>query len=465
MNLSFASAVELAAAIRARKISATEALDHVLERIHRFNPAVNAIVTLDEEGARRRAREADEAISRGDPAGPLHGVPITLKDAHATAGMRTTAGYPPLADWIPSEDSTVAARLRAAGANLLGKTNVPALLLQPLTDNPIFGRTNNPWDLDRSPGGSSGGAAAALAAGLTYLEIGSDMAGSIRMPAHFCGVFGLKPTTRRISMAGHVPALPGYPRIDRFLAVSGPMARSLDDLRLGFRLLAGEDGRDTEVAPVPVIEPPVPALRDLRVAVAPVFPGTPAARPIREAVEGLARRLQQAGARVEEALPDVNFEEQRALWARMFRWFSYVVRNVWNADVPGRTRPSEPPSALDLVDMARLRDELIWKWGRFFESWDVLLCPPAVCAAFPHAPLGTPVDVDGESVSYGRINHFCFPSNVTGNPAIVLPAGQNGEGLPIGVQLVGARWEDERLLAAAESMAEYTAPFVPPPGY
>ena len=205
MAIAFSSATDLAAAVRARHVSATEVLEAHLAQIQRYNSALNAVVTMDADGAHERAREADSALARGEVWGPLHGVPFTLKDAHTTAGMRTTVGFPPL-DHVPHEDSTVTARLKAAGAILIGKTNVAMMLADPAqTKNPIFGRTINPWNIARTPGGSSGGAAAALASGMTPFEIGTDLAGSIRIPAHFCGVFGLKPTENRVSLAGLIP--------------------------------------------------------------------------------------------------------------------------------------------------------------------------------------------------------------------------------------------------------------------
>src|SRR5215211_3560739 len=291
-DLAFASATELSARIRRRKVSATELLDAYLARIARYNPSLNAVVTLDEERARKRAQEADAALARNETWGPLHGVPMTLKDGHSVAGMRTTAGFEALADYVPPEDGTVAARLKAGGAIIVGKTNVPVLLGDFQTDNPIFGRTNNPWDLDRTPGGSGGGACAAVAAGLVPLEVGSDLGGSIRIPAHFCGVFGLKPTEHRVSLAGHIPDLPGSPRSARVIAVIGPLARYVDDLALALRVIAGADGRDTDVSPVPLVpEVSSPSLQDLRIAWAPTFPNVPVSQDIRAAIEQLATEL------------------------------------------------------------------------------------------------------------------------------------------------------------------------------
>src|SRR6184192_1924978 len=238
----FSSTTELAGVIRAGHLSAREVLDAHLRQIASHNPALNAVITLDVERASERAQEADEALARGQVWGPLHGVPFTLKDAHATAGMRTTTGFPPLADYVPQEDSTVTARLKAAGGILLGKTNVAMMLADFQTTNPIFGRTNNPWDTERTPGGSSGGAAAALASGMTPFEIGTDLSGSIRIPAHFCGLFGLKPTENRVSLAGLFPDPHGTPRSIRLMSCIGPMARTVEDLGLIYSIIAGPDG-------------------------------------------------------------------------------------------------------------------------------------------------------------------------------------------------------------------------------
>src|SRR5436189_4024116 len=290
MDIVFSSTTQLAAAIRAGHVSATEVLEAHLAQIATHNPALKAIIIMDAEQARKRAREADKALARGEVWGLLHGVPFTLKDAHATAGMRTTTGFPPLADYVPQEDSTVAARLKAAGGILIGKTNVHVMLADPAqTNNPIFGRTNNPWNSERTPGGSSGGAAAALAAGMTPFEIGTDLSASIRIPAHFCGLFGLKPTEQRVPLTGLIPGLPP-PRSVRIMSCIGPMARTVEDLALLYPLIAGPDRHDTEVQPVPVDEVPALALKDLRIAFAPTFSGFPVAAAVRNAVEELAKQ-------------------------------------------------------------------------------------------------------------------------------------------------------------------------------
>src|SRR5713101_1922246 len=289
MDIVFSSTTQLATAIQAGHVSATEVLEAHLAQIATHNPALNAIITMNAQRAYERAREADKALARGEVWGPLHGVPFTLKDAHATAGMRTTTGFPPL-DHVPHEDSTVTARLKAAGGILLGKTNVAMMLADYQTTNPIFGRTNNPWNIERTPGGSSGGTAAALAAGMTPFDIGTDLSASIRIPAHFCGVCGLKPTEQRVPLTGLLPGLQ-TPRSVRIMSCIGPMARTVEDLALLYSIIAGPDGHDTEVQPVPIDEMPKLELKQLRIAFAPTFPGFPVAADIRDAVEKLARQL------------------------------------------------------------------------------------------------------------------------------------------------------------------------------
>ncbi len=453
MDDTFSSATQLAADIRAGRISASDALEAHLAQIERHNPALNAVITLDAEGARRRARAADEALAHGEVWVPLHGVPYTLKDAHATAGMRTTTGFPPLADYVPQEDGTVAARLKAAGGILIGKTNVAMLLGDYQSSNPIFGRTNNPWNVARTSGGSSGGAAAALAAGMTPFEIGTDLSASIRIPAHFCGVFGLKPTERRVPLTGMIPGLPG-PRPVRIMSCIGPMARSIEDLALLYALIAGPDGYDTDVQPVPVAEMPRLALKDLRIAVAPTLPGFPVAREIHDALEHLAQQLAPLCAAVEEATPPgIDFMQEGANAGAL-------IGMMLGAGQPDEQ--TQPATLAQYVEALHRRDQSIVAWEHFFDEWDALLCPPAMVTAFPHCEPGTPLRVDGEEMSYWMVSAHGTVFNYTGHPAVVLPYTQDRDGLPIGVQVVGKRWGESRLLAIAGALAEVTGPFRAP---
>ncbi len=308
----FAPAQELATAIQGREASSAEVVDAHLAQIDRHNARLNAVVTLDEDGARERAQEADAALGRGEAWGPLHGVPITLEDGHATSGVRSTwGGLPRLADHVPTEDGTVVSRLKAAGANLLGKTHGPEIW-----PDSVFARTNNPWDLTRTPGGSSAGCGAALAAGLTPLDIGLDSLGSIQNPSHYCGVYGMRPTEHRVPLTGVFFLDPI--RKFRVMSVAGPMARSVEDLRLALRLIAGPDGIDTDVPPVPWRDPAPIEIRNLRIAYSSAFPESITQDEIRAAVEDVARELTRQGATVEERLPDVDLRRQYELGEDLF---------------------------------------------------------------------------------------------------------------------------------------------------
>jgi amidase len=462
----FAPAHQLAAAIRLKEFSATELLTALLDQIDRANSQLNAIVTLDREGARRQAEAADRALARGEIWGPLHGLPVTLKDSFATAGLRTTCGHPPLADWIPETDAAPARRLKAAGAILLGKTNVPELCDDWQTDNPVFGRTLNPWDPSRTPGGSSGGAAAAVAAGLSPLDVGSDIGGSIRVPATYCGIYGFKPTEGRVSGLGHIPPLPGTPQTVRLMNCVGPLARSVADLILAYKLLAGPEPGDPDVPPVPVGPIERVPLQGLRVAWAPSFPGTPAATPIRRGIERLADELLRQGAVVEPALPNLassgrswldphQAQHQADEWAAYEQAFAHLLGYVWQ---------NHAGSAQDYLQAVAARDRYQAAWERFFGDFDLLLCPVTATTAFEYGS-GSPRSllVDGEPLPYKWAHNFCRLFNLTGNPAVVLPLGHDENGLPFGVQVVGPRWGDDRLLAAALALNKLTVGYQKPP--
>ena len=455
-DLVFSSATALAGAIRAREVSAVEVLNAHLSQIEKHNRALNAVVTLDAERARQRAAEADRALAGGQIWGPLHGVPFTLKDAHATAGVRTTTGFPPLANQVPPDDGTVAARLKAAGGILLGKTNVAEMLADFQTSNPIFGRTNNPWNLERTPGGSSGGAAAAVAAGLSPFDVGTDMSGSIRIPAHFCGVHGFKPTETRVSLAGLIPGLPS-PRSVRIVSCIGPLARTLEDTALIYKIIAGPDQRDTEVRPVPVEDPTPLSLAKLRIACAPAPAGFPVAAAIRGALEDLARDMQQAGATVEEAaLPELDYGADSAAAGELIG----MMVGAFQPN-PGRS-PATLAAYLQALDC---RDRSILAWEQFFEKWDALLCPPAMVPAFPHVEPGSPLRVDGKKVEYWSISAHTALFNYSGHPALVMPHRRDRQGLPIGIQLVGKRWGESRLLAVGSALLPLTGGFQRPPAF
>lgn len=457
MDIAFSSTIDLAAAIAKRKISAVEALDAHLAQIDRHNEAVNAVVMLDQEGAYDRAKKTDAAQARGETLGPLHGVPFTLKDSHETAGMKTTVGFPPFAGYAARQDSPVVARLKAAGGVLMAKTNVPTMLSDWQSNNPLFGRTSNPWDLARTAGGSSGGAAAALSSGMTPFEVGTDMQASIRLPAAFCGVYGLKPTEHRISLAGAFPDPGGAARSVRLMSCLGPLARTVDDLALIYKIIAGPDGSDTDLAAVPVEDIPAVDHNKLRIAFAPTFPGFPVAGEISTAVEALAKQLVSAGATVEEAkLPKLDLYDDLAEGGALIGMMLEAMQ----------PQPPEQPTPISrwFEALAR-RDRSILAWDRFFDGCDALLCPVAMTTAFAHCEPGTPIAVDGKEQSYWMLPAYGAVFNYSGHPALTMPCGQDRDGLPIGLQLVGRRWSESRLLGIARAMAPLTGGFRRPPGY
>lgn len=481
-DLLFATAQELATSIRQRQVSATEVLEAHVAHIAVHNPTLNAIVTLDEEGALRQAREADEALARGETWGLLHGVPITIKDSLKTAGLRTTSGSPSLASYVPSVDATVVARLRAAGAIVVGKTNLPTFGSDIQTNNPIFGRTNNPWDLTRTPSGSTGGGAAAVAAGLTALEIGSDWGGSIRTPAHYCGVYTLKPTEHRVPWTGHIPPLPGTSWGLRHMAIIGPLARSVDDLALALSIISGPDGRDCEVPPAPLA--PVSDLRldELRLAWTDDFGGVFVTGATRAALARLAGELEKLGCHIEQRTPEgFDFTKAWEIWGEIRQMelgsamspekeaeeaARFVV--AVDSEVPwlrGRARVLNATMRQYTATLME-RDALIIALEQFFETWDALLCPVSVGPAFPHCSPGTPVLVDGHAVPYWTAGGaYCIPFSSTGHPAVVVPLSRSVDGLPIGLQVVGRRWNEMQLLSIAAQLAEVIGPFQRPPGY
>jgi amidase len=447
----------LATQIRRRELSAVEALDAALARIEARNPDLNAVVALDAEGARSAATAADAKLDAGADIGPLHGVPITIKDGHDIAGLRTTVGTE-IFDRVAEEDGTVAARLRAAGSVFVGHTNVPPLLADYQTANPIYGRTNNPWHLDRTPGGSSGGAAAAVAAGLTPFDVGSDLTGSLRLPAHFCGVYGLKTTEHRIPLTGFFRQPSGTPRSVRILSTLGPIARDLDDLDLVMSLVAGPDGRDPDIPPVPYDLSGTVSIDGLRVAVGEGLPGASVGKVMQEAVAEVASRLATAGAHVQRSLPDVDWGASNELFMRLLS----VVTSIF---APDNELDDEQRSVAWYLDALDRRDQVIATWETFFEQFDVLIVPPAMTPAFPHADEYASIEVDGRRVPYLEHGALLIFANLTGLPALSAPAAIDADGLPIGIQLVGSLWSDARLIGMARAMEEagVLPGFRPPP--
>ena len=487
----FKSVVELAQMMRDRQISAVELLDAHLEQIAQHNSKLNAICTLDEENARTRAKQADEALAKGENWGALHGVPITIKDIFETAGLRTTAGYIPLKDYIPKQDATVVARLRAAGAIILGKTNVGELAADYQSINSLFPRVNNPWNLAYTPGGSSGGSAAAIAAGLSPLDLGNDFGGSVRQPAHFCGVYGLKSTDRRISTAGMIPEVPGMPLCIRQMMTVGCFARSLEDIRLCFSLIAGADVRRPDVPPVPLDTPSGKVLSDLKIAWIDEWSEVPVASDIRTAMQNTAQILANMGAKVKRWLPQAfNTSTMLNLYMRVAAYNNtyaqpkdrYNIRR--NLALIARTATQGDKKLRKLGDFSHFlpellipslkgyyetlteRDRFIAQLDTALEPWDVWLVPVAATAAFIHRPAWSAVEVDGRAYPYGVANGaYTMPFNLSGHPVIVIPIGQTQKELPIGIQIVGKRWREMELMAITQQIDRLIGAFQHSQGY
>jgi amidase len=486
-DVCFRDATWLAEAIVERALSSTDVVEACLGQIERYNGEINAVVTLDAESARAAAKKADQLMESGAFQGPLAGVPVTIKDAFETSGMRTTSGLLARAGHVPDRDATVVARLKAAGAIVLGKTNLPELLSGCHCCNPLFGRTNNPWDRGRTPGGSSGGSAASVASGMAALDVGSDIKGSIRTPAHFCGVCGLKPTDFMVSSAGHIP---GTPRgLLRYLISIGPLARSVRDLRLALSVIAGPDGRLHEVPPTPQATHERRKPGQLRLAITEELPGLPVTDDIKEALHETRDRLAKAGCTVLYTMPQkldggssikTSQEiEMSAIYARAAPL--HIPRAVWQ-DVSRyvKNNPflegSYAGAGANLMTYARAlgrRDACITRVERFLADLDGWICPVASVTALPHADLEcrmevvrADVEIGGKRVPYD-VATFGYTSifNLTGSPVVTVPATITREGLPAGIQIVGRRWDDYKLLDVAETIADIIGPAGPPPGF
>ncbi len=482
LDLPFRSATELAAEIRFKRIGCRELLELYLTRVERHNPALNAIIAVDLERARQRADEADAAVARGESWGPLHGVPMTVKESFDAAGMVTTWGLPALKDNVAPRDSLAVARFRAAGAVLFGKTNVPVLLADWQSYNPVYGTTNNPWDMSRTPGGSSGGSAAALAAGLTGLEAGSDIGSSIRNPAHYCGVYGHKPTYGICPPRGQ--ALPGNVAASD-ISVIGPMARSADDLALALDVMAGPDDIEAAGWRLELAPPRRRRLGEFRVAVMLSDPVAEVDRAVQDRLQALADFLARQGAEVSDrAQPALDNAEVQRLYIRLLRAATSgrqtdavfqsnleTARTLADGDDGyfARMMRANVLSHRDWIAANEQRHRMRLKWAEFFRDYDVLLCPAAASTAFPHDHVGErherTIPVNGKRVPTTDQLFWAGHSCLFYLPGTVAPIGAAADGLPVGVQIVGPQYGDRTCIEMARLIEREFARFVPPPGY
>jgi amidase len=477
----FESATTLVERLRERKIGSRELLEYFIRRIERYGERINAVIVRDFERARERADAADQAIQRGDRLGPLHGLPMTVKESFHLAGTATTLGFPEYRDNMATTNAVVIDRLLAAGAVIFGKTNVPPGLMDGQSWNEIYGRTNNPWDVSRTPGGSSGGSAAALAAGLTGLELGSDIASSIRNPSHYCGVFGHKPTYGICPQRGHM-LLETFQAVD--IGVVGPLARSAKDLELELSVIAGPAGVEASAYSLALPRARQRQLKDFRVAIVLDDAFARVDHRVREQLTQLKGFLVKEGASVVEGeRPAFDTEEY-------YRLFMVLLRAAGAAGLTDdeftRDAALAQGTSLATRDMARLnaygatlahRDWLRLherrlrygeRWRQFFERFDLLLCPTLSTPAFPHTsvpPQDRTLTVDDREEPFENQLLWAGLAGVAYLPASVAPIGLSPEGLPVGVQIIGPQYGDLTCLKFAQLLEERYRAFVPPPEF
>jgi len=477
-ELDFATALQAAEAIRAKKVSSVELTERMFARIDHYNPQLNVFAYQLREDALAQARKADAAL--GKASGVFHGVPITVKESFAVAGHPCTWGFPPLRDSKAPKNSDVVGRLLSdAGAVLLGATNVPVALADWQSYNPIYGQTNNPWDVKRSPGGSSGGSAAGLAAGLGYLSVGSDIGGSIRVPAHFCGIYGHKPTLDLVSMQGHIPGgNPGLPDFSTLLAVGGPLARSASDLLAALKVLGGPAGWDAKAWKWQMPEPRASSLKDFRVGYViddAIAPPTPEVKAL---LENAIERLGRAGAKMKPGWPEGLKP------AELLANYKFMLEAFFYSTAPPEEQERERKAFPDLMagkNSGALSSFADWQqqnfrrlayraqWQAYFNQVDVFLSPVAFTAAFPHDH-SEPQDQRTIATSAGPRHYmdmlnWIAPATLTGCPATVAPVGRTPQGLPVGIQIMGPFWEDATSITFADLLAKELGGFTAPAGY
>lgn len=492
-NLASLSACKLVKAIKKKQISSRELLEFYIERYNRFNPKINAIVATDFENAKKQAKAADKAINQGKDLGPLHGLPITLKDNIAVAGMPTTHGIPLFKDFIPSKNDDVAQALINAGAIIFGKTNLPFGAMDTQSFNEIYGQTNNPWDVSRTPGGSSGGAAAALAAGLTGLEIGNDIGGSIRIPAHFCGIYGHKSSYDIVSMKGgsrpYKLFYAGYFETDYYpsldLAVNGPLARSAEDLKITMDVITGVPYYQRKAITIKLPPPRKKSLKEFRAGLWMDDSLYPPDIEVGNCLQNIVKQLSKAGVDLKTRKPEVDLNR------------CHILRNDLQTMTISHIEPKEQfDSAVDILKRQKNGDqspELLWaramagyvrdwnilnqeraiirhKWEEFFKEFDVLLCPVVRIAAFPHDH--TDIFTRVTRFNNQDLNHWDVigPWNslslVAYLPATVAPIGYTTGGLPVGIQIIGPYLEDHTPIQFAMHLEkEITGSFKLPTGF
>ena len=477
----FNSAHEILEKIKQREVSSLEVLESFLAQVEKVNPKINAIVALDAERAKEKAIEADNKINLKSKLGPLHGLPMTIKDAFEVEGIVSTGGNPAWKDNIPKRNAEAVQRLVDAGAIIFGKTNVPFLSSDLQSFNKIYGTTNNPWDLERTPGGSSGGSAAALAAGMTPLELGSDIGGSIRVPAHFCGLYGHKPSYNIISEVGHMPPPPGSILTGNGLSVAGPLARSPEDLEIALDVLVSAQEQDSQAWKVKLPKARTKKIKELKIAVWPDEPYAEADNEITNLIKDTAKDLKHAGAKVETVDLPISFEEIDKIYSLLLNPLMLAGSPKETFETLAKLNESLDPNDIsELAKVARgsvlkhadwvlvnaMRQNMRQKWREFFNKFDVILCPTCITPAFKHNH--NPVHerkltINGKDDEYLRATLWAGPAVSAGLPSTNVPIGMSSNNLPISMQITGPYLEDKTCLEVAKVVRNIRGGFKIPP--
>ena len=477
----FNSAHEILEKIKQREVSSLEVLESFLAQVEKVNPTINAIIALDIERAKEKAIEADNKINLKSKLGPLHGLPMTIKDAFEVEGIVSTGGNPAWKDNIPKRNAEAVQRLVDAGAIIFGKTNVPFLSSDLQSFNKIYGTTNNPWDLERTPGGSSGGSAAALAAGMTPLELGSDIGGSIRVPAHFCGLYGHKPSYNIISEVGHMPPPPGSILTGNGLSVAGPLARSPEDLEIALDVLVSAQEQDSQAWKVKLPKARTKKITELKIAVWPDEPYAEADNEITNLIKDTAKDLKHAGAKVETVDLPISFEEIDKIYSLLLNPLMLAGSPKETFETLAKLNESLDPNDIsELAKVARgsvlkhadwvlvnaMRQNMRQKWREFFNKFDVILCPTCITSAFKHNH--NPVHerkltINGKDDEYLRATLWAGPAVSAGLPSTNVPIGMSSNNLPISMQITGPYLEDKTCLEVAKVVRNLRGGFKIPP--
>ena len=476
-SILFSSTTELAESIMSGKLTSYEVVTAFFEQIDKYNHMYNALVTLNKTEALKRAKEADIALSKGEIWGKLHGVPVTIKDNYLIKGLKTTAGYEPLKNNIPDSDAEIVKLIKAEGAIIIGKTNLSVLAMDMQADNPIFGKTNNPWDTTKTSGGSSGGCATALATGMTPLSFGNDLAGSIRLPASYCGVYGFKPSFGVVSLHGIQTDPKEKVNGLKSLAVAGPLARNIDDLVLALSIIAQTTSEDRRLIPL-IKDTDSIDIKDLKIAWADEFGGVPVDNEIKQKIEEYISKLGDAGATVVKVTPEIDYYLAWKTWgsfvgmqggyntSNFIKWLGLPFTKGVLKNVPMHQNIVKPTSAEKYMIALNIQDTLINIMENFLNVYDVFVCPVSPVTAFKHhAPsksygnfniYNTPLKVNSVNIHYYMATQaYTTPFALTESPVLALPLGLSGQQLPIGIQVVGKRYEDFKLLKIGKILNEY----------